>query len=383
MILFFAPVRWGENYWLKYVDVIKFTHTHLKAIKLKPAAAACAALRLQTKPSAQRAANREARIVLIMLILGLAISLAACNSQPKSSAIKTPQGERIAATLLPTRRATSTPEPEQTPAASRTASGSESPTTSPTSIASLTATPSAQACQERVGRIETGVVRSDLLRLPMEFRIYLPPCYSQHPKARYPVLYLIHGQNYNDDQWDRLGADETANRLITGGEAAPFIIVMPRDRNWSQPTEDNFGRVVVESLIPLIDANYRTLAEREGRAIGGLSRGAGWAIHLGLSHWELFSAIGAHSLPLFWTDLAHLREWIAAIPSEALPRIYMDLGDKERPQIAKSANYFEQLLTELGIPHEWHLYPGYHEEAYWKLHLEEYLRWYAEGWQEP
>ena len=378
MILFFAPVRWGENYWLKYVDVIKFTHTHLKAIKLKPAATACAA-------------NRGARIVLIRLILGLAISLAACNSQPESSAIKTPQGERVAATLFPTPRATSTPEPEQTLAASRTASRTanhtaselEAPTTSPTPLASQTATPSAQACQERVGRIETGVVRSDLLRLPMEFRIYLPPCYSQDPKARYPVLYLIHGQNYNDDQWDRLGADETANRLITGGDAPPFIIVMPRDRNWSQPTEDNFGRVVVESLIPLIDANYRTLAEREGRAIGGLSRGAGWAIHLGLSHWELFSAIGAHSLPLFWTDLAHLREWIAAIPPEALPRIYMDLGDKERPQIAKSANYFEQLLTELGIPHEWHLYPGYHEEAYWKLHLEEYLRWYAEGWQEP
>ena len=318
-----------------------------------------------------------------MLVLGLAFNLAACNSQPESSAIKTPQGESATATLIPTSTATSTPELTLTQAVRRTASGSEALTISPTPLASQTETPIAQACLERVGRIETGVVRSDLLRLPMEFRIYLPPCYNQHPEARYPVLYLIHGQNYNDDQWDRLGADETANRLITGKETPPFIIVMPRDRNWSQPTEDNFGRVVVESLIPLIDANYRTLTERDGRAIGGLSRGAGWAIHLGLSQWELFSAIGAHSLPLFWTDLAHLREWIAAIPAEALPRIYMDLGDKERPQIAKSAIYFEQLLTELGIPHEWHLYPGYHEEAYWKLHLEEYLRWYAEGWQEP
>jgi enterochelin esterase-like enzyme len=233
------------------------------------------------------------------------------------------------------------------------------------------------------GRIETGVARSDLLRLPMEFRVYLPPCYDQQPDRRYPVLYLIHGQNYNEDQWDRLGANETADRLIAAGETPPFIIVMPRDRSWAQPTEDNFGRVVVETLIPLIDASYRTQAERAGRAVGGLSRGAGWAIHLGLSQWKLFNAIGAHSLPLFWTDLPHLREWIATIPPVALPRIYMDLGDKERPQIDKSARWFEQLLTELGIPHEWHLYPGYHEEAYWEAHLEEYLRWYAEGWKAP
>jgi enterochelin esterase-like enzyme len=161
----------------------------------------------------------------------------------------------------------------------------------------------------------------------------------------------------------------------------PFIIVMPRDRSWSQPTEDPFGQAIVEVLLPWIDENYRTRPERAGRAIGGLSRGAGWAVHLGLSHWESFGAIGAHSLPVFWTDLPHIKAWLDSIPPEALPRIYLDLGDKDRPQISKSAMWFEQLLTDKDIPHEWHLYSGYHEEAYWQAHVEEYLRWYAAGWQ--
>lgn len=325
------------------------------------------------------ATDWRAPIRLTILAIGLIFGLAACAFQASETPVKTPP----AVSSLPARSPTLTPTATFRPAPTRSATPSASPTGLPAPLPSLTATPTAQACLDQVGRIETGTLRSDLLRLPMEFRIYLPPCYDQQTSQSYPVLYLIHGQNYNEDQWDRLGADETANRLITAGKTPPFIIVMPRDRSWSQPTEDNYGRVVTETLIPFIDANYRTLAEREGRAVGGLSRGAGWAIHLGLSQWELFSAIGAHSLPLFWTDLPHLRDWIAAIPPGSLPRIYMDLGDKERPQIAKSARWFEQLLTDLGIPHEWHLYPGYHEEAYWKSHLEEYLRWYAEGWKRP
>lgn len=263
---------------------------------------------------------------------------------------------------------TTTPEPS--PSATPTLTSTPTPTPTPTPL----------RCWKQGGRIEQHELRSELLTLPLEFRVYLPPCYGQQPERTYPVLYLIHGQSYNDDQWDRLGADEAADALIAAEQTAPFLIVMPRDRVWSQPTEDKFGEAVVQDLLPWIDARYRTRAERAYRAVGGLSRGAGWAVHLGFSQWESFGAIGAHSLPVFWTDLPHLREWMDSIPEGAMPRIYLDLGDKDRPQIAKSAMWFEELLTERDIPHEWHLYPGYHEEAYWSAHVEEYLRWYAQGW---
>jgi enterochelin esterase-like enzyme len=239
----------------------------------------------------------------------------------------------------------------------------------------------AATCASDKGRIEIGSLRSKLLPLPMEYRVYLPPCYAEEVGRRYPVLYMIHGQNYNDDQWDRLGADETADRLISAGETPPFIIVMPRDRNWDQPTVDKFGQVVVEELIPTIDQSYRTMNDKQFRAIGGLSRGGGWAIHLGLSHPELFSALGGHSPAIFWADTSKLRGWLDQATQSSLPRIYLDIGDKDRPAIMASVTWFEKLLTDKRIPHEWYLFTGYHEEAYWQRNIERYLRWYAKGWK--
>jgi enterochelin esterase-like enzyme len=228
--------------------------------------------------------------------------------------------------------------------------------------------------------VETGALDTELLRQPLDYSVYLPPCYDQQAMRRYPVLYLIHGQSYTDDQWLRLGAGTTTDRLVAAGEIPPLIIVMPRDRIWEQPTVDKFGEVVVDQLIPFIDQTYRTLPDRKHRAIGGLSRGAGWAVHLGLSHWELFGAFGAHSLPVFWTDTPHIPTWLDSIPPESLPRIYLDIGDKDRPPILNSAIWFEELLTRKHIPHEWYLFTGYHEEAYWSAHVEQYLRWYTLGW---
>jgi enterochelin esterase-like enzyme len=257
------------------------------------------------------------------------------------------------------------------------------PTPVATRLAQATPTDAEMAeladCEHPAGHMVIASLESSLLNKPLDYRVYLPPCYEEQTGQRYPVLYLVHGQSYNDDQWDRLGADEAAGRLIAAGEIAPFILVMPRDRVWSQPDEDMFGRAVVEELIPFIDEQYRTLADRSHRAVGGLSRGAGWAVHLGLSQWKLFSAFGAHSPATFWTDALQFRTWLKEIPAGLLPRIYVDAGDHDRPEILDAAQRFATLLTQLGIPHEWYLFPGYHDEAYWSAHVEKYLRWYAEA----
>jgi enterochelin esterase-like enzyme len=233
-------------------------------------------------------------------------------------------------------------------------------------------------CWAAGGRIEIHSLYTDISDWPWEFRVYLPPCYDEQTSRRYPTLYLIHGSTYNDDQWDRLGADETADRLIARGEIPPFLIVMPRDRVWTEPDEDPFGQAVTEYILPWVESEYRTLSGREQRAVGGLSRGAAWAVHLGLSRWELFGAIGAHSLPVFWSDTGKIRQWIDEIPAGQTPRIYLDIGEQD--YLIRSARWFENLLTELGVAHEWYLFPGVHEEAYWRAHLETYLRWYARDW---
>lgn len=219
---------------------------------------------------------------------------------------------------------------------------------------------------------------TDLSPLPWQFRVYTPPCYNQETDRRYPLLILIHGSTYTDSQWDDLGADETADRLIRDGQAPPFLILMPRDRIWIEPTEDPFGEALITRLLPWMDENYRTVPEQSARAIGGLSRGASWAVHLGLKYPDLFSAIGAHSLPVFLTDPPRIRAWLDQIPVDRLPRFYIDIGDRD--YLLDKAIWFEELLTSKNIPHQWYLNSGSHEDAYWAAHVEEYLRWYTSEW---
>jgi enterochelin esterase-like enzyme len=230
------------------------------------------------------------------------------------------------------------------------------------------------------GRVETSQIRTPLMPSPLVYRVYLPPCYDENTWQSYPVLYLIHGQSFTDDQWDRLGVPETADRLILKGEIAPFIAVMPADRVWKEPTEDNFGKAVAVNLVPWIDQQYRTIPDRAHRAVGGLSRGGAWAVHLGFANWELFSAVGVHSGFVFHSDVQPIYEWLEAIPEGMTPRVYMDIGNADRPDITVGATWLEGLLTKYRLPHEWHMFIGEHEEAYWQAHLADYLRWYTLEW---
>jgi enterochelin esterase-like enzyme len=255
-------------------------------------------------------------------------------------------------------------------------------TVSPTFPATLTPSPfpspstTPLACLTSPGRVEEGVL--DSTDPPQEFRIYLPPCYDEKTDQRYPVLYLLHGQTFTDDQWIRLGAVDVADRLILSNELPPLIIVFPDDRYWNLPPGPGFGQRLVEVLIPYIDSTYRTLPDRKHRAIGGLSRGAGWSLRLGLTHWDIFSAIGLHSLAASQKDALDMRKWLADIPEASHPRVFMDIGDND-PELTR-ASQVESQFNEFGLTHEWHLYSGAHTEEYWSAHVEEYLRWYAEAW---
>lgn len=235
-------------------------------------------------------------------------------------------------------------------------------------------------CAAAGGQVEQVKIDSQYLDAGLRFRVYTPPCYAENMMQLYPVLYLVHGQTFNDDQWDRLGADETTDQLIAAGEVAPFIIVMPYDISSNQPSLDHFGEAVIEELLPWIDANYRTMDDRDHRAVGGLSRGASWAIHLGLTYPELFGAMGGHSPPVFVEDASKVRGWLDSIPAELMPRIWLDIGERDQHTILDSATWFEGLLDERDIPHEWSLFSGDHSETYWRAHVEMYLRWYAADW---
>jgi enterochelin esterase-like enzyme len=239
-----------------------------------------------------------------------------------------------------------------------------------------TSTPTSLSCLTQPGRVEESLLETT--NPPQAYFIYLPPCYDEKREMRYPVLYLLHGQTYTADQWIRLGAVDALDKMILSGETMPFIIVFPDDRYWNLPPGAGFGDRLVDNLIPYIDSTYHTLPDRNHRAIGGLSRGSGWALRLGLSRWDLFSVIGLHSLAVLQSDRTKLEGWVVDIPPSSRPSIFMDIGDND--QELNMAISVESLFTEAGISHEWYRYRGTHTEEYWSAHVLEYIQWYAEQW---
>lgn len=300
--------------------------------------------------------------------------MAACNVQDVPS-----QPSVDSATPTITSSLTTIP-PSVAPASATAIPTQKASALSATSTVTSTHTPLPLTCWNEGGRIEIQQLQTATFPSPLYFRIYLPLCYDVQTTREYPTLYLLHGQTFTDDQWDRLGVDETADQLIEAGELPPFIIVMPREEDmYTRPPENLYGETIVNELIPYIDQTFRTINQRASRAIGGISRGGNWAIHLGLSQWDVFGAIGAHSTPTFATDgPQRIRDFLSAIPDDKMPRIYLDTG------VDDGWNSYtfdlEALFTEQNIPHEWYLFQGTHDEEYWANHIEEYLRWYAHDW---
>lgn len=219
------------------------------------------------------------------------------------------------------------------------------------------------------------MVGAELLDKPMDYHVLVPPCYVEQVEKSYPVLYLLHGQNADQEQWLRLGLAETAGRLMSEDEIPAFLIVLPFDHSPKQPREYRFEQVFLEELIPQIAQDYRTLGGPEARAIGGLSRGGAWAIYLASRHPDMFGVVGAHSPAVFYSNSGALPVRLRDIPAAQRPVFYVDAGDKDVD--FRTIQRFTDLLNELGIPHEWHYNLGFHDEAYWSGHLEEYLRWYG------
>jgi putative tributyrin esterase len=129
----------------------------------------------------------------------------------------------------------------------------------------------------------------------MKYNVVLPEKYDR-TTDRYPVLYLLHGLTGNYTNWARLGVPRYAR-------AYDLIVVMPDGGNawyvnWAKSEDgqkNDWEDAIVKDLIGHVDATYRTVARREGRAINGLSMGGYGALTLGLRHPDLFCSIGSHS----------------------------------------------------------------------------------------
>jgi enterochelin esterase-like enzyme len=210
----------------------------------------------------------------------------------------------------------------------------------------------------------------------LPYRVYLPPCFEAGEAKEYPVLVLIHGLQSTDSQWDDLGVDEAADELIRIGRSGPMVIVMP----WERKGLD-FEASIVDVLLPHIRQEYAGDGDRTSTAIGGLSRGAGWALRIGLQHPDVFGSIGLHSPAVLPPDMFYIPEWVeASRQTSGVPRLWIDVASRDTSRLG--AQELANLLETLGLSYAWSSAPGEHTGSYWSSRLADYLQWYGEPWRD-
>ena len=207
-------------------------------------------------------------------------------------------------------------------------------------------------------------------------QVYLPPGYSADSK--YPVLYLLHGIGGDETEWQRLGTpDVLLDNLLADTKAVPMIIVMPNGRaQKNDRAEGNvfetapafavFERDLLDDVIPAIESRYSVQADREHRALAGLSMGGGQSLNFGLGDLDLFAWVGGFS------SAPNTKKPEELIPdpkaaADSLKLLFLTCGNKDG--LIRISQGLHRHLAEHKVPHVWHVDGHGHDGPHWKASL--------------
>jgi enterochelin esterase family protein len=262
---------------------------------------------------------------------------------------------------------------------------------------------------------------SPALKLTRRLYVYTPPGYETSA-ARYPVFYLLHGGGGDEDAWTTLGrTPQIVDNLIAQGKARPMIVVMTNENANQIASPDfvapraatapggpgnpmqgtamlDFPKSIITDLIPFIDTAYRTLPDRESRAIAGLSMGGGMTLLAAFNNLDTFAWVGIFSAGLppmpgvavkiapppnaanlrgpditNTIDKQKLAALLPQLDSNANARLrlfYVSIGSQDG--LITAHNAFKELLEEKGVKATIVEKPGYgHEWAFWRVSLKD------------
>jgi endo-1,4-beta-xylanase len=199
------------------------------------------------------------------------------------------------------------------------------------------------------------------------YRIYLPPGYSTNGTRRYPVIYFLHGRSVDSKRPITAGYIARIDAAIRSGVMPPAIVVLVQGLNtgWYVDAQDGqhpMESVLVKDLIAHIDATYRTIATREGRAIEGHSMGGYGALHIGFKYPDLFAAVTGNSPALlenvtdgvgdqpFWASQMPLA--LATKNADKVRRQSIRVICGTADNLFAGAKSLHDELVKLNIPHE-------------------------------
>jgi S-formylglutathione hydrolase FrmB len=239
------------------------------------------------------------------------------------------------------------------------------------------------------GQVHEDGYRSVALGATLPFAVYLPPGYATS-RARYPVIYFLHGLPASPYAYRGIGFISSAlgklrQRAIVvapqgarDGDSDPEYLDWGPGRNWET--------AIASELPRYVDAHYRTVRSRRGRALVGLSAGGYGAVLLAVHHLADFSVIESWSGYFRPTDPSGTRV-LPHPPSQSAHALVPQLRTDERRRPTFFAFYVgsedrrfraenEQLDRELGaagVPHVFRIYPGAHEQSVWRSHAGQWL----------
>lgn len=232
--------------------------------------------------------------------------------------------------------------------------------------------------------------------------IYTPPGYDRST-ARYPVLYLQHGWGEDEAGWSDQGHENfILDNLIAAGRAKPMIVVNENgmtgvnfqppppppkpdsDKNappspsavshfFMDERYDAFDKILTSDLIPFIDANFRTVPDRDHRALAGLSMGGAQAFRAGFNHLDEFTYIGAFSPAISITDVSKDYDGVladAAKINRRLRLLWLGIGTDDFLHAPVKQSH--ETLQNADIKHVWVESSGAHVWTVWRKYLADF-----------
>ena len=258
-----------------------------------------------------------------------------------------------------------------------------------TSLSNMLEVPGEEEEYEATRPVPHGEVRivwyqSSTLDTIRSMHVYTPPGYDKSA-IRYPVFYLLHGGGDDDSGWSTIGrAGFIVDNLLAAKKARPMIVVMP---NGTMPPSDRgpayqasqFADELLKNVMPYVEKNYRVIANRENRAIAGLSMGGGQTLRILPGNLDKFAYAGVWSMgiggrfsPNFEQDNAAFLD-NAERTNKELKLFWLAVGEKDT-LVGEGAHNLDQLLSHKGIKHEFHVSEGGHTWINWRHYLNDYAQ---------
>ena len=244
--------------------------------------------------------------------------------------------------------------------------------------------------------------RSEAMNKDVLATVILPNAYYRQPNRRFPVLYLLHGQDGSHTAWPSIRPD--IQRLAS---MYSMIIVCPDAKNswyWDSPVDPSlrYETFISKELVGQVDAKYRTIADRKARAIAGLSMGGHGALWNAFRHQDIFGACGSTSggveirqFPKNKNMIASLGEYeknkgvwdshtimnqVELLKPNNLA-IIIDCGTEDF--LYKANESLHKKLLEHKIPHDYTTRPGKHNWPYWRNSLAYQLLFFDSFFRDP